>query len=108
MHNVSSGHACHHNPPRPEYRLPLDVLPQKYSVDLDVSPNRETFSGSVDIEATSKQPLTSFELNARDLKLGQQARVESGGQVYTAEIVANPEEERAELNCVSCSAPTIC
>lgn len=77
--------------------MPLEVIPRKYSIDLDLSPNRETFSGSVDIEATSHKPLSSFELNARDLELGKKARVESGGKIYEAEIIPHPEEERAEL-----------
>jgi len=69
-------------PEPPSLRLFKDVVPLGYSVELEVDPRLETFTGTIDIEVTSKKPINVVWLHADDLT------------VETASVVGQPMEAR--------------
>jgi alanyl aminopeptidase len=60
----------------PRFRLGDSVLPERYRVDLTLSPSQETFSGSVDIEVNLRQAEPTIWLNATNITV-QHAAVNS-------------------------------
>ncbi|MEE8408750.1 MAG: hypothetical protein V3T05_04015, partial [Myxococcota bacterium] len=52
-----------------DYRLPNAVLPIAYDVDLDASPRRVGFSGTLGLTVRVTEPTDSIELHARGLKV---------------------------------------
>ena len=51
------------------FRLPRDVAPRAYAIDLTTTPRRRTFSGRVAIDVETQAPTDVVVLHARDLKL---------------------------------------
>ena len=73
------------DPPPPALRLPGDVRPERYALDLTIVPERDVVPGVVTIEASIVRPTRVVWLNATDLEIGaatlnaQRARVIAGG-----------------------------
>ncbi len=59
--------------PEAGYRLPREIVPQAYAIDLTTTPRRKGFSGSVAIEVCLVAATDSIVLHARGLKLGEVA-----------------------------------
>ncbi|HEY5945409.1 MAG TPA: hypothetical protein VIV40_07955, partial [Kofleriaceae bacterium] len=89
------------DPPPPALRLPGDVRPTGYALDLTIVPERETVPGVVKIDASILRPTRVVWLNATDLKIGevklnaQPARVVAGapdfiGLTVDRELPAGP------------------
>src|SRR4051812_34921212 len=54
-------------PPRPDGRLPRQVRPTRYALDLVVDPAQPRFSGRVRIDVAIGEPTGTIVLNARGL-----------------------------------------
>src|SRR4051812_10495291 len=54
-------------PPRSDGRLPRQVHPTRYALDLSVDPAQPRFSGRVRIDVTVDEPTAAIVLNARGL-----------------------------------------
>ncbi|NVB79488.1 MAG: M1 family peptidase [Kofleriaceae bacterium] len=73
------------DPAPPALRVPGDVRPSKYALDLTIVPERDAVPGVVKIDASIVRPTRVVWLNATDLKIGeaklnaQPARVIAGG-----------------------------
>src|SRR6476661_6661340 len=53
----------------PTLRLPTDVRPTRYTVELTIDPTQEQLSGVADIELQVQKPVDVLWLNATDLKI---------------------------------------
>jgi cytosol alanyl aminopeptidase len=89
------------DPPPPELRLPGDVRPARYALELTIVPDRERASGRVSIDAQVVRPTRVVWLNATGLEIGaatlagKPARVIPGGEDFIgltagAELPAGP------------------
>jgi aminopeptidase N len=73
------------DPAPPTFRLPGDVHPERYRLELTVVPEHQTATGTIHIDATVVRPTRVLWLNARELKIhgatlgGAPARVLAGG-----------------------------
>lgn len=56
-------------PPPPGFRLPNNVVPLKYFVQLSIDPNKDTFSGTVLIAVDIAKPTSTIWLNGKDLEI---------------------------------------
>ena len=76
------------DPAPPPLRLPGDVRPVRYALDLTIVPDRERASGKVSIEAQVVRPTRVVWLNATELSIdratlaGKPARVIPGGEDF--------------------------
>ncbi len=59
--------ACAAPPSAPGFNLPDDAVPSKYTVVLSIDPNKDTFDGTVFIEANILKPVSTIWLNGKDL-----------------------------------------
>lgn len=75
----------------PQFRLPAYAAPLRYSVDLSVAPDHDTFNGIVDIDLTFKQASPVLWLNADKIKV-KEATLNVGGQVMTAKVLPQPKD----------------
>jgi aminopeptidase N len=89
------------DPEPPALRLPGDVKPERYKLELTIVPAEERAHGSVDIDAVVVRPTRIVWLNATNLGIahaelgGKQARVIKGGEDYVgltldSELPAGP------------------
>jgi aminopeptidase N len=76
------------DPPPPPVRLPSDVRPARYALELTIVPDRERASGRVAIDAQVVRPTRVVWLNATGLEVGaatlagKPARVIPGGEDF--------------------------
>src|SRR4051794_28884831 len=76
------------DPSPPTFRLPGDVRPDRYRLELTIVPDHPLATGNIHIDATVVRPARVVWLNARELKLhgasldGQPARVIAGGDDF--------------------------
>ncbi|MFT3839671.1 MAG: M1 family metallopeptidase [Myxococcaceae bacterium] len=83
-------------PKPPALRLPGDVWPNSYALELTVLPEEPHFSGKITIEATVKQETAVVWLNSTGLQIkvarlgGQQAAVLDGGEDFIGLQPATP------------------
>lgn len=75
----------------PQGRLPDDAIPRAYRIDLTVDPDKDRFSGHVEIDVTTKSATRSLWINGRDLHVtSAEARV--AGRIIPASYVqVNPQ-----------------
>src|SRR5690242_10942038 len=71
----------------PEFRLPTTAAPSRYKVNLTVAPDKDTLTGSVDIDLTVKESTSVLWLNAEKLNV-KDATLKSGGQTLTPKIIS--------------------
>jgi len=64
----------------PQARLPADVVPQAYRLDLTIVPDQPAFSGRVEIDLSVAVPLTGFWIHGRDLRVLELAVTPAGGE----------------------------
>src|SRR5262249_5853657 len=55
----------------PSFRLGDSVVPERYRVELTLSPAQDTFSGTVDIEANLRRSQSTIWLNATNITVEQ-------------------------------------
>lgn len=78
------------------YRLPSNVLPRRYDIDIDARLKREEFYGKVSIQVDVQKETKSIELHAKELELTE-ARLHLGGETLDGEIEQDEEREMAEI-----------
>src|SRR3954469_24621815 len=86
-------------PPRSDGRLPRQVHPTRYALDLTVDPAQPRFSGRARIDVTVDEPTGAIVLNARGLPVRAAALIAGGTRVaattstrLAAGSKADPEE----------------
>ena len=77
----------------PKLRLPDDVVPVRYHLDLTVIPEQDHFAGKIEIELDVRKPADTVWLNARNLTIDDAwfimggrataAKVQPGGKEFT-------------------------
>lgn len=76
----------------PGFRLPDDAVPLKYTIELRIDPNKETFEGTADIQIKVLKPTSTLWLSGKDLELESVALGDSAttarGRVATKELIA--------------------
>src|SRR3954467_9923575 len=79
----------------PRLRLPGDVRPLRYELDLRLVPAEDNYSGRVSVEIEAIQPVQTIWLNAANLKLtravvnsGTNAQIVPGGTEFVGLTVA--------------------
>ncbi len=78
------------------YRLPRDILPQRYDIDIDASPRRRTFRGKLTLFARVAQPTAVVTLHARGLTLSA-ITARMAGRAVRARCRLDAEKEIALL-----------
>lgn len=68
-------------PPRADGRLPTDVRPTHYALDLRVDPSRPTFAGRAWIEVVVERPVQGVVLHGRGLTIREAAIVLRGRRI---------------------------
>jgi alanyl aminopeptidase len=79
-------------PPPPAFHLPGDVVPIKYSVELNIDPRRDTFTGSMQIEVNILKPTSVIWLNGKNLVPESTASVASGSAHMDAAVQVVSDE----------------
>jgi alanyl aminopeptidase len=81
----------------PELKLPRDIVPLRYALELAIDPERdEGFTGSVTIDVDVRRAGATVWLHARDLAV-RAAAAEQGGRVERAEFAQLTPEGLARL-----------
>jgi len=75
----------------PQLRLPTSARPVRQAVDLNVDPNLEAFSGTVEIEVEVREPVDPLWLNAAGLSVTS-AELVTGGSARPARVVAGGDD----------------
>jgi alanyl aminopeptidase len=83
--------------PLPTGKLPRDVRPLGYNLELEVVPSKERFSGRARIEVELAGPSTRIWLHAKDLHV-REARAEQAGTVVPAVFRQFNSEGLAQLS----------
>lgn len=66
-------------PPPPQFLLSDDVIPKKYTVDLTIDPNLDTFEGWARIQVEMRKAQSGVWLNAKDLTV-RDATIQAAGR----------------------------
>jgi len=107
-------------PPKPpDLRLPAGVRPLSCAVDLKIDPEREIFSGAIDIDIELSEPISFFWLNATELTISraslalpdreEAARLVPGGADFAGfafDRVVGPGRARFHAEFQGKSSPT--
>lgn len=75
----------------PQFRLPTFAFPVRYSVTLTVVPDKDTFTGAVDIDLNFRESSAVLWLNA-DMLTVKSASLTSGGQTFLAKVIPEPKD----------------
>lgn len=75
----------------PQFRLPTTAIPVRYSVTLTVVPDKDTFTGAMDIDLNFHESTAVLWLNAEMLTV-KSATVTSGGQTFPAKVIKEPKD----------------
>ena len=75
----------------PQFRLPTFAAPVRYSVNLTVVPDKDTFTGSVDIDLNYKEASSVLWLNAEKVTV-KSATLTFGGQTLPAKVISEPKD----------------
>ena len=78
------------------YRLPRDVLPDRYDIVIEPHIDEARFVGEVVISATVQAPVDSIMLNAAELECTE-ATLRQGDRTVGADISFDPDTERMML-----------
>jgi cytosol alanyl aminopeptidase len=82
---------CYAQNQTPKFRLPTSVVPVRYSVELTVIPDKDTFNGTVDIDLNYKVESSVLWLNAEKLTV-KSATLSLGGKTISAKITSEPKD----------------
>jgi len=75
----------------PQFRLPTFAAPVRYSVNLTVVPDKDTFTGSVDIDINFKAASSVLWLNAEKLEV-KSATLSFAGRTLPAKLIPEPKD----------------
>jgi cytosol alanyl aminopeptidase len=85
-------HAKSPEEPRPpKFRLPTFALPVDYEVHLTLTPDKDTFTGSIDIDLSIKESTSVLWLNANQITV-ERASLFTAGQNLTAKVLTQPKD----------------
>ena len=87
-------------PPRADGRLPREVRPTRYALELTVDPSQPHFSGRARVSVVVDQPVSAIIMNARGLTVGGAALVGPGGRVpatTTLRLASGSKDDPEEL-----------
>ena len=87
-----------------DHRLPRDVLPRHYLLEIRPDLGRGTFSGSVAIDVDVIEGVSEITLNAVDLTIGSAAITDGDGKVEPT-VDLDPDLERVMLRADRTIAP---
>jgi hypothetical protein len=73
--------ACFGQNQPPAFRLPTSIVPVRYRVELTVIPDKDSFTGTVDIDLNYKEESSVLWLNAEKLKV-KSATLSKEGKVF--------------------------
>src|SRR6266496_3070611 len=79
------------NPQPPSFRLPATAAPVRYKVNLTVAPDKDTFTGTVDIAISLKEATSVLWLNADKLNI-KQATLDFGGHSMAVRVITEPKD----------------
>src|SRR5260370_2838075 len=80
----------------PQFRLPTFAAPVHYSINLTVIPDKDTFTGTVDIDLNYKEASSVLWLNAEKITV-KSGTLTFGGRTLTAKVIS----EAKDLICCS-------
>jgi cytosol alanyl aminopeptidase len=83
--------ACFGQSQPPAFRLPTTIVPVRYGVELTVIPDKDTFTGTVDIDINYKEESSVLWLNAEKLKV-KSATLSKEGKAFPAKIISEPKD----------------
>jgi alanyl aminopeptidase len=84
--------AAQENALAPPFRLPADVAaPSRYAVDLTLVPDKDTFTGSIDISIDFKKPTPILWLNAEKLQV-KGGTLSTGRSSVPVKVVSTPKD----------------
>src|SRR5712664_2401225 len=75
----------------PKFRLPTSIVPVRYRVELTVIPDKDTFTGTVDIDLNYKVESSVLWLNAEKLNL-KNATLNKGGKIFPAKVISEAKD----------------
>lgn len=78
------------------YRLPGTVVPRSYEIDLEATPRRKTFKGTVNVQVRVLERTERIELNARDLKVDH-VKVTARKKRLPCKPVLHPDKEMLSI-----------
>jgi puromycin-sensitive aminopeptidase len=94
---------CHHHDESTgttavkNYRLPRNVWPERYKINLTPDLTAFTFSGFETIEVRVDEPVSSITLNARELEIQSASVVDANGTALQGTVSIDHETELAEI-----------
>ncbi len=77
----------------PSGQLSDDAIPAHYTLDLKIIPTEETFSGTVAIDVTLKQPASVIWMHGRELTVATASVTDAGGAVIPATWSEIPDSD---------------
>ncbi len=75
----------------PELRLAGGIAPTAYTASLNITPNRDTFTGHIIIDLTVHAPSNEIWLNAINLTFTK-AQLTAGGKTLAARVLPSPDQ----------------
>lgn len=78
-------------PQPPEFRLPTFAVPVRNRVSLNIVPDQNTFTGSIDIDLHFKEPSSVLWLNAQDITV-KDAELTVAGEKLAAKVISEPKD----------------
>jgi puromycin-sensitive aminopeptidase len=79
------------------YRLPRNVVPEKYEIKLEPDLNSFTFLGEETVHIIVTEAVKEIILNSLDLQIDEARLTNQSGESRIAEVALNAETERATL-----------
>jgi puromycin-sensitive aminopeptidase len=80
------------------YRLPTDVMPHRYELELAPDLDAATFTGTASIHVEVHAPVTEVVLNALELEIDEASITDASGTRHDADVRLDAENERAFLS----------
>jgi puromycin-sensitive aminopeptidase len=80
------------------YRLPHNVLPRRYDIEVDARVGRPTFTGKVTIQVDIQESESSIELHAHELLTLNEASLTVGNDTSQGRISQDSEREMARID----------
>lgn len=78
-------------PQPPQFRLPSTAAPEDYKVELTVAPDKDSFTGAIDIDIRFKQATSVLWLNADTLTI-KDATLTVGGKSVNTRVIPEPKD----------------
>ena len=75
----------------PQFRLPASASPERYKIHLTLVPDKDTFTGEIEITLNFKQPASVLWLNSEKLTI-KDATLTSGGQAIAVRVIPEPKD----------------